>query len=58
VLPGKAGRVYSLGRKLNLTDPAWTPVDNEPVLGSDTSVMLEDASSFDKAFYRVEVIIP
>jgi len=58
VLPGKAGRVYSLGRKLNLTDPAWTPVDNEPVLGSDTSVMLEDTSSFDKAFYRVEVIIP
>jgi len=58
VLPGKTGRAYNLGRKLDLTEPTWTPVDSEPALGSDTSVMLEDASSFDKAFYRVEVIIP
>lgn len=59
VLPGKAGRAYTLGRKLNLTDPTWTPVDTEPVLGSDVSVMLEgDATGLDKAFYQVEVIIP
>lgn len=58
VLPGKAGRSYNLRRKLNLTDLTWALVDSEPALGSDASVMLEDVSIFDKAFYRVEVLFP
>jgi hypothetical protein len=59
VLPGKAGRIYKLGRKLDLNAVSWTPVDTEPVLGSDASVMLEDdTTGLDEAFYRVEVLIP
>ncbi|MFW2479242.1 MAG: hypothetical protein ACN4GF_03825 [Lentimonas sp.] len=54
VLAGKAGRTYELSRKLDLTAPTWTPVDSEVVV-SDGTVTLQDSSSFDKAFYQVEV---
>ncbi|WPJ97118.1 trypsin-like serine protease [Coraliomargarita algicola] len=55
---GKSGRRYRLMRKLNLTDASWVQVDSLGALGSDQSVHLSDSSSFDQAFYMVEISYP
>ncbi|MGZ0709113.1 trypsin-like serine protease [Coraliomargarita sp. W4R53] len=55
---GKSGRAYRLMRKLNLADTNWVPVDSQSILSSDRSVNLVDSSSFDQAFYMVEVSFP
>ncbi|MDQ8195888.1 trypsin-like serine protease [Coraliomargarita sp. SDUM461004] len=55
---GKSGRRYRLMRKLNLTDSSWVQVDSLGALGSDQSVHLSDSSSFDQAFYMVEISFP
>jgi len=57
-LSGVTGRLYSLKRKLSLTDLTWTSVDSEGPLSVDGLVTLEDGQLFDAAFYRVEVSLP
>ncbi len=58
-IPGKAGRIYQLQRRDNLSAGPWTPVATTEPLGADTTAELTDPSPPPgRAFYRVEVSIP
>ncbi len=57
-ISGRAGRAYTLGRKLDLKDLTWTPVDTADALISDGTVTLTDSQVFTEAFYRVEILFP
>ncbi len=55
-VPGKAGRVYQLQRRDNLSAGPWTPVVTTEPLGADGAVELTDpAAHSPHAFYRVWV---
>ncbi|MDQ8207917.1 glycoside hydrolase family 9 protein [Coraliomargarita sp. SDUM461003] len=54
----KAGRVYRLLRKLNLTDADWLEVDISATIATDGTLSLEDPSLHGRAFYKVEVTEP
>jgi hypothetical protein len=58
-VPGKAGRIYTLQRSVNLEPDEWTDVSSAGPMVADGPVTLSDPESpAGRAFYRVGVALP
>lgn len=56
---GKAGRLYVLERRTDLSAGSWTNVDAEgPLPGSGPLILSDPAPPVGRAFYRIRVSIP
>jgi hypothetical protein len=53
--PAVPGQIYQLEYKINLTDPAWTPLGN-PATGTNGSLTLTNNFGGTQRFFRLQLV--